>query len=200
MRKEKLEELQGYIKELKWKRKKLLEVDPRHSFLHTERYQYELENGITITREKLKKGKSDGSATVILPITKDNQTLLVVQPRVFTQGDGVGIELPAGYIEKDETPEVAARRELEEETGYVPHDMIELAHYYQDQGCSGAYNYSYLALGCEKKKAQHLDADEMIHYFECHVEEAYELMERGYIQDIQSQYALEKAKKYIYKG
>ena len=62
--------------------------------------------------------------------------------------------------------------------------------YYQDQGCSGAYNYNYLALGCQKKKEQNLDESEFIRYFECTYKEALILAKLGYINDVNSLYAL----------
>src|SRR5699024_2607301 len=93
---------------------------------------------------------------------KKKNTILVGEPRVFMK-NGVGIELPAGYMENEESSLMAGKRELEEETGYIPKEMIELARYYQDQGCSAAYNYSYLAFGGEKEKQQQLDSDEIIH-------------------------------------
>ena len=77
--------------------------------------------------------------------------------------------------------------------------MRLLASFYQDQGCSAAYNHSMLALGCKKIKEQNLDKDEIIRYFECSFDEAVELVERGYITDIQSQFTMEKAKPYVYK-
>ena len=122
--------------------------------------------------------------------------LLVVQPRVFSKLT-VGIEFPAGYVEDDEDPSISAARELEEETGYKANKMILLAKYYQDEGCSGAFNYCYLALDCKKVSDQHLDKDEYIRYFECTFEEALELYELGYICGVNSTVALEKAKKYI---
>lgn len=124
--------------------------------------------------------------------------MLVVQPRVFTK-DKVCVELPAGYIEENEDPLTAGKRELIEETGYVPQKMQLLASFYQDQGCSAAYNYSMLALDCQKIKAQNLDKDEVIKYFECSFDEAIELVECGYITDIQSQFTIEKAKSLVKK-
>lgn len=59
-------------------------------------------------------------AVVIITIIKGKtclDTLLVEQFRPPIQG--VGIEFPAGLVDKGETPEQAALRELKEETGYV---------------------------------------------------------------------------------
>lgn len=102
--------------------------------------------------------------------------------------------LVTGGIKKKEKKEDAIKRELEEETGYVPEEMQLLASFYQDQGCSAAYNYSMVALECEKTKEQNLDKDEIIRYFECSFEEAVELVNNGYITDLQSQFTIEKAK------
>ena len=207
MRKEKLEELNDYIKELQTITKERKKEDfiyqgtepvQRRGFINVESYNCKLQNGIIISREKIVKGASNGNAVIIFPVTKEGNTLLVVQPRVFTK-ETVCVELPAGYLEKDEDPLTAGKRELEEETGYVPEEMRLLASFYQDQGCSAAYNHSVLALGCKKIKEQNLDKDEIIRYFECSFDEAVELVERGYITDIQSQFTMEKAKPYVYK-
>ena len=207
MRKEKLEELNDYIKELQTITKERKKEDfiyqgtepvQRRGFINVESYNCKLQNGIIISREKIVKGASNGNAVIIFPVTKEGNTLLVVQPRVFTK-ETVCVELPAGYLEKDEDLLTAGKRELEEETGYVPEEMRLLASFYQDQGCSAAYNHSMLALGCKKIKEQNLDKDEIIRYFECSFDEAVELVERGYITDIQSQFTMEKAKPYVYK-
>ncbi len=194
MRKEKLEELNSYVELLKRKKMELLER--KGGFIGIEKYLVELNNGEVITREKILKGEKDGNASIILPITVDGNVLLVVQPRVFTR-DGIGIELPAGYVDLGETHEDAARRELFEETGYVPERMRLLSSFYQDQGCSGAFNKSFLAENCRKVGSQKLDSSEFIKYFECSIDELFELMENGMINDIQSQFAIERAKQYI---
>ncbi len=208
MRVEKLEELKGYINELKAIKKTLVPSDyvydnmhnpvKRKGFINVEKYMVELARGDVVVREKIVKGGRDGSAVIILPLTEDNNTLLVVQSRAFTK-DTVCVELPAGYIEDGESPIAAGKRELEEETGYVPEKIELLGSYYQDQGCSAAYNYSMLALNCKKLKMQNLDQDEFIRYFECSFDEAKELVKRGYITDLQSQYTIEKANSYIYQ-
>lgn len=194
MRKEKLEELNEYVELLKTKKKKLIEKTG--DFIKVNKYLIELNNGEVITREKILKGNNAGNASIVLPVTVDGNVILVVQPRVFTRS-GVGIELPAGYVDEGEEYEDAARRELFEETGYAPDNVRLLGEFYQDQGCSAAYNKSFLAEGCRKIGSQSLDSSEFIKYFECSVDELYELVELEMINDLQSQYTIEKAKQYI---
>ena len=196
MRKEKLDELHGYIEELRVKRRELIDAHGR--FLTSERYHIELNNGHTMVREKLVKNGSNGSAAIILPVTTEGNTILVVQPRVFTR-NGVGVELPAGYVDEGETHAGAAYRELLEETGYVPERLRFLGAFYQDQGCSAAFNKAFLAEGCRKVSTQHLDGDEFIRYFECSVDELMELVDMGFINDCQSQLAIERSRQYLKK-
>lgn len=194
MRKYKMEELESYINELKTKKKELIDTNSR--FLKVERYNCEINNGQTIIREKLLKGNGDGSAVTICPITNKNTVILTVQPRVFT-ATTIGIDFPAGYVEPGEKYEVAALRELQEETGYKPKQLIEVVSYYQDDGVSGAYNRGFVALDCRKVSEQNLDPGEFIRYFECNIEELFELYEKGYIQGGGSQLLIEKGKTYL---
>ena len=53
----------------------------------------------------------------IVAVTTKNELLLVRQFRHAVAE--MTLELPAGHVEKDETPEQAARKELLEETGHV---------------------------------------------------------------------------------
>lgn len=196
MRKEKLEELKHYINELKTI--EVIEKTPNsNKFLTVEAFNYKLNNGIILPRERIYKNGKDGSASIIMPVTKEGEILTVIEPRVFTR-NGVSVGFPAGYIEKDESPELSAYRELEEETGFTTNQkLILLDSYYQDEGCSAAYNYSFLALDCEKTTDQHLDKDEVIRYMLFNYEELFELEKMGYINGANSKITLEKSKVYM---
>ena len=76
------------------------------------------------------------SAAVILAVA-DGRVILVEQYRVPLSA--YCLELPAGLIgddEEGEAAEVAAIRELEEETGYRAEDMVDLGRFYASPGMS----------------------------------------------------------------
>lgn len=61
-------------------------------------------------------------SSVILPITKNNEFIIIKQFRESL--DNYSLELPAGFIDENETPQQAAERELFEETGYISKEFI----------------------------------------------------------------------------
>lgn len=168
------------------------------SFLGIENYQVILKNGAIFSRQKLVKNKRKGDAVVVVPITEDNKSFVIVQPRVFTD-TGIGIEVPAGYVDPGETPRDAAIRELREEVGLDAKEMIPLRSYYQDQGISGALNTCYLALGCEEKYPQKLDRDEYIKFLKINFSDLIYLLNNNYINDANGIIAINEAKRYLRK-
>ncbi len=195
MRKEKEIEIRNNIKKLKTT--KLTEIDEKNSFLKIKKYKCTIGER-DIYREKLIKGKSDGSAVTIIPLLDNGELLMVMEPRVFTNKT-VGIGFPAGYIEESEDENEAALRELKEETGYVADEIIKLDEFYQDEGCSGALNKIFVARNCKKKYAQKLDEDEIVEYITLTFEEIKELLNNKYIMGGHTKLAIEKYKEFITK-
>lgn len=194
MRKEKQKELEKYLDELRTIKRNPVKLE--HHFLTTEAYECRLNCGRIIIREKLLKANHDGSAAIIFALTKENNVILNVEPRVNTK-ETVSLGFPAGYIEQGEEKEFGARRELLEEHGYQAEEMILLDEFYQDEGCSSAYNQIFLALGCEKVQEQDLDKDEIIKTFICSYDELLELNDQGYFTSSNSKLTIERVKEYI---
>ena len=72
------------------------------------------------------------------------------------------MEIPAGVIDKGESPAQAAARECEEEIGYVPHSLIELVTYAHAEGYSTAFMTLFLGLDLEFTGKVQLDATEFL--------------------------------------
>lgn len=94
----------------------------------------------------------------VLALTDDRQAVLVEQYRYGI--DRVVLELPAGVIDPGEVPEVAARRELLEETGYEARRWDRLGALAVEPGRHTNYGHVYVARGCHAVAAPAPDASE----------------------------------------
>lgn len=87
------------------------------------------EKNIEISNSKKKYSTVERpNAITVIPISKSNKTILLKVFRVGTQE--YSWEFPAGFIDKDETPEQAAIRELKEETQLEVESVRHLGKYY----------------------------------------------------------------------
>ncbi len=98
----------------------------------------EMPDGRQTTREVVE--RSDCIAVV--PIDADDNVLLVRQYRTAVEKEL--LEIPAGGIDPGEDPETAVRREMREETGYLPQKLERLGGFYIAPGYSSEYMYLYL--------------------------------------------------------
>jgi ADP-ribose pyrophosphatase len=129
-------------------------------------------------------------AVVIAPLDANGELFLVVQYRLA--GNGAMLELPAGTLDVHdgivEDPEVAARRELEEETGYRAGRMERLAGYYSAPGFLTEYLSLFLATDLRPATRDRLspDEDERIRLVRLHWRDAIAAIEAGVIEDSKS--------------
>lgn len=90
-------------------------------------------------------------ACVIVPLTANNELVLVEQYRYPVKANC--IEFPAGLvadIDKEETPQISAQRELLEETGYQAVSMSDGEDMYSSAGLTDELTTVFVAYGCEK--------------------------------------------------
>jgi len=77
----------------------------------------------------------------------------------------VSTEIPAGVVEAGETPLEAARRELQEETGYTGGEWEPIVTVAPNPGLMTNRCHCFLAKGVSKTSGQHLDANEDLQVF-----------------------------------
>ena len=84
-------------------------------------------------------------AAAILPLVDADHVCLLRNPR-FIVGETLW-EIPAGTLEPNEAPEVAAVRELAEETGYQANSWRKLAAFFPSPGVLSERTHLFLAEG-----------------------------------------------------
>lgn len=97
--------------------------------------------------------------------TEQGDTFLMVKQ--WRHGEkALSVEFPGGVIDAGESPEEAARRELEEETGYKAGKLIKLGSSNPNPALFSNHVHFFLAEDLTPTGIQHLDADEFINYME----------------------------------
>lgn len=107
----------------------------------------------------------------VLALTPDNKIIIARQFR--TGAEKSFDELPGGFVDKDESPEVAMHRELLEETGYSAGQVSYLGTYHKDVFLNATW-HAFLARGCTKvaepisEEGEHIEValmsiDELMH-------------------------------------
>jgi ADP-ribose pyrophosphatase len=118
-------------------------------------------------------------AAIVFPVTDEGEVLLVRQYRPPL--DLMELGLPAGLIESGEEPEVAARRELSEETGYSGGKWEALGALASSPSLKNNWAYLFLAQGIGRAGDQDLDEYERLDVVRVPLEEVPGLVYKGEI-------------------
>ena len=147
----------------------------------------ELPNGKTATREAIR----HIGAVAIVPLTDDGNVIIERQFRYPL--DRVVTEIPAGKLDrKTEDRLAAAKRELEEETGYLADEWTELGTYCPAAAYCDEVITIYLAKGL-RKGTRKLDEDEFLNIRREPLEKLTRDVLQGKIADGKTQVGLLKA-------
>lgn len=155
--------------------------------LHLYHDDVALPNGQSAKREVIR----HIGAVCVIPLTDDGRVVMERQYRYPV--DRVILEIPAGKLDsKDEIPQEAIRRELEEETGYTAKEWVNLGLFYPACAYSDEAIWMYLAKGLTKGE-RHLDADEFLDVELIPLKELVRQVMAGEIPDAKTQIAVLKA-------
>ena len=112
-------------------------------------------NGTRISQEIVEQG----NVVAVLAIDDDDEVILVNE---FRYPVGYVLEIPAGTVDKGETPLKCAKRELLEETGYKAKKIEHLIRFFPKLGYNTQIIDCYVATELTKISEPNLDEDELI--------------------------------------
>lgn len=119
-------------------------------------------------------------AAAVVPVREDGKILMVRQYRNAL--DRFTLEIPAGGLNGQEPTDLAAARELEEETGYQSSNITKLISVVTAVAFCNEIIDIYVARDLKKTK-QNLDEDEFIEVEAYSIEELKEMIQKEVIQD-----------------
>ena len=146
----------------------------------------ELPNGKTTELDII---RHPGAAAMV-PLTADDEVVLVRQFRYAT-GSWL-LEVPAGKLDRGEAPEACAARELEEEIGFVPGEVLPLGWIWTTPGFTDEKIWLYLCRDLSPGR-QELQGDEVLTVETVGFDEAVQKVHTGEICDGKSVCALLRA-------
>jgi ADP-ribose pyrophosphatase len=139
----------------------------------------ELSNGRSALREIVE----HDPVVAIVPLDENGEVILVRQYRLAAEE--ALLEVPAGLVDPGEALEVAAQRELREETGYRAANLRRLAGFFVSPGFCTEFIHVYLATGLSESPLDG-DEDEDIRVERMPLAEAVRLVGTGAIKDAKS--------------
>ncbi len=130
----------------------------------------------------------------VVALDNENNVYMVRQFRI--PYEKVMLEVPAGKLDKNEDPAIAAARELKEETGIEAENMVFLGNFYPSVGFCDENLRIYLATDLIKGDATP-DEGEFISTEKIHIDTLVEMIMNNKICDGKTISALFKAREYM---
>ena len=149
-----------------------------------------LENGQASKRELV----CHNGGAAVLPLDNEGNLYLIKQYRAPFEQEI--LEIPAGKLEPKEDPFLAAKRELQEETGFTAKNYTNLGEFYPTVGFCDEIIYLYMATDLSLGN-QSLDEDEFVTVEKMPFETVYQMCINGQIKDGKTLVAILKAKAYL---
>ncbi|MFC1974739.1 NUDIX hydrolase [Chloroflexota bacterium] len=134
-------------------------------------------------RETTREIVEHSDCVAIIAVDADDNVLLVNQFRKPVEKEL--LEIPAGGIDPGEDAVTTVRRELQEETGYLPRKVERLGGFYSAPGYCTEYLYLYLATDLTPSQL-HAEDTESIKLVRVPVNQIYGLITSGSICDVKS--------------
>ena len=149
------------------------EILYKGGFLEILEETYKLPNNKVVEKEKVIKNGGK-NAVIVIPVISNNENTMVIPKGSTSDGyiltvqnrikDNMIVEFPSGYIEDGEDVLEAAKRELQEETGYTSDNLFILDEALTSPGTDNSTTYIVVASCCYKKSDIKSDGEELVTY------------------------------------
>ena len=132
-------------------------------------------------------------AVAMIPLMDDGEVVLVEQYR-FAAAQNV-LEIPAGTLEPGEDPAACAERELQEEAGYFPGELVHLGEIFVAPGLTDERIQLFLARDLRPSRLPQ-DVDELIQVVQMPFSEALAQIQDGRIRDAKTIIGLSQVQRF----
>lgn len=170
----------------------------KKNIIHENKYGYKLREDEVITpsgAEGIYTVFEGNGYVVMVAIDKHNQVLLVRQWRYPIEEES--LELPSGLIDANESPLIAAKRELKEEVGATSDNWIDLGWHWLGNAVMKIKGYVFLVLDAEVHETSYQEDGEKLKLERIDFKKAVEDIKDGKFRDLRTQIGLLLANKYL---
>ena len=131
----------------------------------------------------------------IVPVDDNGFVYMARQYRI--PYDRIKLEVPAGKLDEGENPDIAAQRELREETGLSADNLVFMGHFYPSVGFCDEDLRMYLATGLNQGETDP-DEDEFVFVEKIHMDKLIEMIMNNEISDGKTIAAIFKAREVLF--